>query len=53
MQKQTEFEAEKLKIVNGLKLAYQKLIEQKRRSNSLLVVMRKGKIVLLTAEEME
>jgi len=33
------------KIMRGLELSYQRLLETKRRNNEELVVMREGKIV--------
>lgn len=36
---------EKTKILNGLKIAYEKLIEFKKEKNSVLVVIRDNKIV--------
>lgn len=39
------------KIVAGLKLAFQRLVEQKKKNNSVLVVKRDGKIVHLKPDE--
>lgn len=39
------------KILKGLELAYEKLIEFKKSKNSKMVVMREGKIVFLDPEE--
>ena len=36
---------EKTKILKGLEIAYQKLIEFKKQKNSVLVVLRDNKIV--------
>jgi hypothetical protein len=44
IEKQLEEEA---KILKGLELAYERLIEFKKSKNSLLVVMRDNKIVYL------
>jgi hypothetical protein len=35
------------KIVTGLKIAYQRMLEFKRQKNSELIVMRDGKVVRL------
>lgn len=40
------------KIIEGLKLSYKRLIEFKKQKNSVLVVMRGGKIVKLKPEEL-
>jgi hypothetical protein len=47
IEKQLEEEA---KILKGLELAYERLIEFKKSKNSLLVVMRDNKIVYLKPE---
>lgn len=39
------------KIVAGLQLAFQRLVEQKKKNNSVLVVKRDGKIVHLKPDE--
>jgi hypothetical protein len=39
------------KILKGLELAYDKLLEFKKSKNSKMVVMRDGKIVFLDPEE--
>nr|WP_322625053.1 hypothetical protein [uncultured Flavobacterium sp.] len=39
------------KIVAGLKLAFQRLVEQKKKNNSVLVVKRDDKIVHLKPDE--
>lgn len=45
-----EFDEETQKIIAGLELAYQRMIEFKKSKNSKLVVVRDGKIVLLDPE---
>lgn len=47
IEKQLEEEA---KILKGLELAYERLIEFKKSKNSLLVVIRDNKIVYLKPE---
>ncbi len=44
------YEVEKEKILKGLKLAYQRLLEFKKSKNSVLVVMRDNKIVKIKPE---
>lgn len=39
------------KILKGLELAYEKLIEFKKSKNSKMVVMRDGKIVFLDPDD--
>ena len=39
------FDDHKEKILQGLKLVYQKLVEEKRKNNQEIVVSRGGKIV--------
>lgn len=49
----TEIEShidEKNKILKGLEIAYQRLIEYKKAKNSVLVVMRDNKIVKIKPE---
>ena len=41
------------KVVAGLELAFKRLLEYKKQKNSVLVVMREGKIVKLKPEEFE
>lgn len=45
-----DFEETTKKIIAGLELAYQRMIEFKKSKNSKLVVVRDGKIVLLDPE---
>ncbi|MBU6325695.1 MAG: hypothetical protein KJS92_09425 [Bacteroidetes bacterium] len=45
-----EYFEEKRKILMGLELAYAKLLEYKKAKNSVLVVMRDGKIVKIKPE---
>ena len=40
------------KIVAGLHLAFERLVEQKRKNNSVLVVERDGKILHLKPDEL-
>lgn len=40
------------KILAGLHLAFERLVEQKKKTNSLLVVKRDGKIVHLKPDEL-
>jgi hypothetical protein len=40
------------KIIKGLDLSYQRLIQYKKQKNSALVVMRDGKIVHLKPDEL-
>ncbi|MFP9097639.1 hypothetical protein ACLI09_01180 [Flavobacterium sp. RHBU_24] len=40
------------KIVAGLHLAFERLVEQKRKTDSVLVVKRGGKIVHLKPDEL-
>jgi len=51
--KKNEDEELKQKILAGLDLAYKRLIEYKRAKNSVLVVMRDGKIVHVKPEELQ
>lgn len=39
------------KVVKGLEITFQKLLEYKKQKNSPLVVMRDGKIVKIMAED--
>jgi|1048.fasta_scaffold12373_1 hypothetical protein len=39
------------KVLKGLELSFQKLLEFKKQKNSPLVVMRNGKIVKIMAED--
>jgi hypothetical protein len=41
------------KILAGLEIAYEKLIEYKKYKNSVLVVMRDNKIVKIKPEELK
>lgn len=41
----------KNKIINGLALAYERLLEFKKQKNSVVVVMRENKIVKLKPED--
>ena len=47
IEKQNE---EKNKILKGLEIAYQKLLEFKKQKNSVLVVLRDNKIVRIKPE---
>jgi PHD/YefM family antitoxin component YafN of YafNO toxin-antitoxin module len=40
-----------IKVMKGLELSFQKLLEFKKQKNSPLVVMRNGKIVKIMAED--
>lgn len=40
------------KIVAGLHLAFERLVEQKKKTNGILVVKREGKIVHLKPDEL-
>jgi hypothetical protein len=40
------------KIIKGLDLSYQRLIQYKKQKNSVLVVMRDGKIVHIKPDEL-
>ncbi|UIR57351.1 hypothetical protein LZQ00_05915 [Sphingobacterium sp. SRCM116780] len=44
MTKESKIE-QKVKIVKGLKLAYEKMVEFKRKNNSVIVIMKDNKIV--------
>lgn len=50
MTKAEIFEEEKEKILKGLELAYQRLLEYKKSKNSVLVMMRDNKIVKIKPE---
>ncbi len=39
------------KVIKGLEITFQKLLEYKKQKNSPLVVMRDGKIVKIMAED--
>jgi hypothetical protein len=41
------------KISRGLEIAFERLIEEKKRTNSELVISRNGKIMKIKPEEME
>jgi hypothetical protein len=41
------------KIKKGLKLSFRRLLEEKKRNNQKLVIMRGDEIVWVTAEELE
>jgi chorismate-pyruvate lyase len=41
------------KIMKGLKLSFRRLLEEKKRNNQKLVIMRGDEIVWVTAEELE
>ena len=45
-----EKQEEKKKILKGLELAYQRLLEYKKAKNSVLVVLRDNKIVHIKPE---
>lgn len=40
------------KVVAGLKLAFERFVEEKRKNDSVLVVKRDGKIVYLKPDEL-
>lgn len=39
------------KIIKGLELSFERLLDSKRRNNGKLVVMRDGEIVTISADE--
>lgn len=46
-----EIVEEKNKIVHGLELAFQRLLEFKKQKNSPLIIMKDNKIIEVSAEE--
>lgn len=46
-----EFDEFTVKMIQGMELTFQKLLEFKKQKNSPLVVMRNGKIVKIMAED--
>jgi hypothetical protein len=52
MTQEDRHEELKKKILYGLELTYQRLIEYKKQKNSVLVVMRGDKIVKIKAEDL-
>lgn len=51
MRNSEELKQERDKVVKGLELAYERLVEHKRKVNSPFVVMKNGKIVELDPHE--
>ncbi len=41
------------KVLKGLKLAIERLLDRKRKDNSYVVVSEKGKVVRLNAKDLE
>ncbi|MDR1726160.1 MAG: hypothetical protein LBR28_07210 [Bacteroidales bacterium] len=41
------------KIIKGLQLSFQRLLEEKKRNNQKIVIMKDDKIIFVTAEELE
>ena len=41
------------KIIDGLRLSYRRLLEEKKRTNGKLVISHNGEILILSAEELE
>jgi len=41
------------KIIKGLQLSFQRLLEEKKRNNQKIVIMKDAKLIFVTAEELE
>lgn len=53
MRNQHNFEEFVEKVNKGLEIAFQKMLDEKRRKGTKLVVMQEGKVVHLTPDEYE
>jgi hypothetical protein len=55
IRKNSEFDAEEItsKILEGMKLAFERLIEEKKKENSFLVFSENGKVVKVYAKDIK